>query len=176
MAINLNEICDCCGGAEQSILQLFNDKCFRIVTGKDTSEEFCLKDFAYPVDGHTCVGLNVTVDGEITLFDNQVGAISPSGILESGKEYARAVLVRVSYPINDINGDEILFSDKSVRVFIENAETLESLDHPMYDFFTIFTNPKSNKSNDLINKIKIINPNLLYTVRVTALVLFGVAD
>jgi hypothetical protein len=40
----------------------------------------------------------------------------------------------------------------------------------------MFTNPKSNDPEDLINKIEIINPNLDYVIKVSALVLFGKAD
>lgn len=175
--INLNEICTCCGGYEnQPILQLFDDRCFRVVDGKETHGEFCIKDFAFPVDGYQCTGLNASLNGgEITLFDNEVTLISPSGVLESGKLYARGVMIRIYYPTNDENGEEIKLIDKSVKILIEDAETLTSNEYPLYDLFTIFTNPKSNKTSDLINKIKIINPNLLYNIRVTALVLYGKA-
>ena len=179
MIPKLDEICTCCGGYEnQPILQLFNDGCFRIVDGKDAKGEFCIKDFAFPVDGYTCVGLNIELDGgEITIFDNNISMLSPtSEFLESGKSYARGVLIRIFYPTNDSNGEEIQYSDKSVRVYLEDAETLIGTSYPIYDFFTMFTNAKSNKVKDLINKIKILNPNELYGVRVTALVLFGNAE
>lgn len=179
MIPNLDEICTCCGGYEkQPILQLFNDGCFRIVDGKDAKGDFCIKDFAFPVDGYTCLGLNLELDGgEITIFNNNLELFSPNvELLESGKSYARGVLIRIYYPTNDSNGEEIEFADKSVRVYIENAESLVGTDYPMYDLFAMFTNAKSNKLKDLINKIKIINPNELYGVRVTALVLFGNAE
>lgn len=177
MIPNLNEICTCCGGYEnQPILQLFDDKCFRIVDQKETHGEFCLKDFAFPTDGYSCMSLNVELDGgEMTIFDNQTLAISPSGVLETDKLYARGVMIRIVYPTNDTNGEEIAFVNKSVKIEIENAEPLVSTQYPMYDFFMIFTNPKSNKTEDLINKIKIINPNLLYKIRINALILFGKA-
>ena len=146
MIPNLNEICTCCGGYEnQPLLQLFDDKCFRIVEGKETHGEFCLKDFAFPVDGYTCLGLNVDVDGgEMTIFDNQALLISPSAVLESEKLYARGVMIRITYPVNNTNGEEIELVDKSVKIEIENAEPLGSQQYPLYDFFMIFTNPKSN--------------------------------
>ena len=176
--INLDEICTCCGGNEnQPILQLFDDRCFRVVEGKETHGEFCIKDFAFPVDGYQCTGLNVSLDGgEITLFDNALGSLSPSSTLESGKLYARGIMVKIIYPTNDTNGEEIKLVNKSVKIEIEDAETLTATEYPLYDFFTIFTNPKSNKASDLINKIKILNPNLLYNVRVSALVLYGKAE
>lgn len=177
MIPNLNDICTCCGGYEnQPIFQLFDDKCFRIVEGKEAHNEFCLKDFAFPVDGHSCLGLNVELDGgEITIFNNQTLILSPSAELESEKLYARGVLIRIIYPVNNKDGDEIQLVDKSVKIEIENADSLGSLQYPLYDLFMMFTNPKSNKAEDLINKIKIINPNELYTIRVNALILFGKA-
>ena len=178
MIPSLTEICTCCGGYEnQPVLQLFDDKCFKIVDGKDTHGDFCIKDFAFPVDGYSCVGLTLDLDGgEITLFDNQLGAFSPSSVLESGKSYARGVLVRIVYPTYDEDGEALTFTQKSVKISIEDSVTLTASEFPMMDLFTIFTNPKSNKVEDLINKIKIINPNLKYKVRVSALVLYGQAE
>lgn len=175
--INLNEICTCCGGYEnQPILQLFDDRCFRVVDGKETHGEFCIKDFAFPVDGYQCMGMNVAIDGgEIVLFDNALGSFSPNAVLESEKLYARGVMIRIIYPVNNTDGEEIQLVDKSVKIEIEDSETLTPMQYPLYDFFTIFTNPKSNKASDLINKIKIVNPNLLYNVRVSALILYGKA-
>ena len=95
------------------------------------------------------IKLNVEVNGgEITLFDNNIIPMSPAGVLESGKLYARGVMIRIIYPTNDINGDELAFTDKSVYIIIEDAETLTSSEYPLYDFFTIFTNAKSNKTKD----------------------------
>jgi hypothetical protein len=35
MIPNLNQVCDCCGGSEsQPLLQLFDNKCFKIVDGR----------------------------------------------------------------------------------------------------------------------------------------------
>jgi hypothetical protein len=179
MAIpNLNDICDCCGGYEnQPYLQLFNDKCFKIVDQKDIQGEFCLGDVTLAVDGYQCVGLNLEAGGgTLTIFDNQVIVNSPSQILESGKAYARGVLIKITYPIYDNNSEEILLSKKSVKISIERASDMQSLEYPLHNLFVMFTNPKSNDPEDLINKIEIINPNLDYVIKVSALVLFGKAD
>jgi len=179
MAIpNLNDICDCCGGYEnQPYLQLFNDKCFKIVDQKDIQGEFCLGDVTLAVDGYQCVGLNLEAGGgTLTIFDNQVIINSPSQILESGKAYARGVLIKITYPIYDNNSEEILLSKKSVKISIERASDMQSLEYPLHNLFVMFTNPKSNDPEDLINKIEIINPNLDYVIKVSALVLFGKAD
>lgn len=176
--INLNEICDCCGGTDkQPILQLFDDRCFRIVEGKDVHGEFCLKDFAFPADGYSCVGLNVdSGGGEITLFDNKLETLSPSASLISGELYARGVLVRIIYPTYDTNGESLTLADKSVKLYIENGESLSGVEIPLYDLFMTFTNPKSNKSAELINKIKVVNPSTKFKIRVIALVIYGTAD
>jgi hypothetical protein len=178
MIPNLDEICTCCGGYDdQPIFQLFDDKCFKIVNGKDIDAEFCLKDFAFPVDGHSCVSLNLELDGgEIVLFDNQLGTFSPSAILESKKAYARGVLVKITYPVYDEDGETLTLTKKNVKIVMENAVDFTPAEFPLYDLFTIFTNPKSNKTEDLINKIKIVNPNLNYKVRVNALILYGQAE
>ena len=176
MISNLNDICDCCGGNNQPILQLFNDKCFKVVDGKETRENFCLNDFAFPTDGESCLGLTGTVNGgTVSIFDNQVIPSSPL-ILESGKLYARGILLKVTYPANDNNSEEILIAKKSVRLIIETADTLAVSEYPLYNFFALFTNPKSNDVSELINKIEIVNPNEDYPVRVSALVTYGLAE
>jgi hypothetical protein len=176
--INLNEVCDCCGGTEsQPILQLFDDRCFRVVEGKDVHGEFCLKDFAFPADGYSCIGLNVDTDGgEILIFDNKLDTLSPSSELISGELYARGILIRIVYPTYDNNGESLTLADKSMKLYIENGESLAGIELPLYDLFTMFTNPKSNKTSELINKIKVVNPSTKFKIRVVALVIDGKAD
>jgi hypothetical protein len=179
MAIpNLNDVCDCCGGYEnQPFLQLFNDKCFKIVDQKDITEEFCLGDISFAVDGYSCVGLKLEEGGGThTLFDNQVIINSPSEILESGKAYARGILLKITYPAYDNNSEELALNKKSVKISIERASDMQSLEYPLHNLFIMFTNPKSNDPEDLINKIEVINPNQDYVVKMSALVLFGNAD
>jgi hypothetical protein len=174
MIPKISEICDCCNG-DQSYIKLFDDKCFKIVEEGTTGESFCLKDFAYPLDGHNCASLNLDINGgEISLFDNELIPGSPSVPLEADKQYARGIMLRVFYPKNDTNGEEIPLSDKSVSLYIENSDNIGN-SYPLYDVFIMFTNPSSNDSKDLINKIKVNNPNSLFKVRVSALVIFGKA-
>ncbi len=172
MIPNLNEICDCCGGYEnQSVLQLFDNKCFGIIDGKEITESFCLKDFAFPTDGHSCIGLTIESNGGThTLFDNQIQL--PLSNLESGKAYARGILLKITYPTNDSNSEEIPFVNKSVTLTIETYDG-ESIECPLYNLFSMFTNPKSNIPSDLINKIEITNPNIDYPIRISSLILFG---
>lgn len=173
MVPNLNEICDCCGGYEnQPVLQLFDNKCFGIADGKDVTEEFCLKDFAFPTDGYSCVGITLEADGgTTTLFNNNLTMTLPL-VLESGKAYARGLLLKITYPTNDSNSEEILFVDKNVVITIETYDGT-STDYPLYNFLAIFTNPKSNDPEKVINKIEVTNPNVEYPIRISALILFG---
>jgi hypothetical protein len=169
---SLNDICDCCGGSEnQPILQLFDDKCFGIVDGKEVTEDFCIKDFAFPTDGYSCAGLTIESSGGThELFNNNLPV--PMVILESGKAYARGILLKVTYPTNDSNSEEILISAKNVQLTIETFDGI-STDYPLYNFFSIFTNPKSNDPSQIINKIEVTNLNTDYPVRISALILFG---
>jgi hypothetical protein len=173
MIPNLNEICDCCGGSEnQPILQVL-DKCFIIADGKNVSDDFCLSDFAFPVDGYSCAGLNIYTDGgSKNIFNNEVLSFSPAENLVSGRAYARGVLIKVTYPTNDNNSEEISLVDKNVILSIEKCDGIVT-EYPLYNFFSIFTNPKSKDPSQLINKIDIINPNSDYPVRLSVLVLFG---
>jgi hypothetical protein len=172
MVPNLNEICDCCGGYEnQPMLQLFDNKCFGIVDGKDITEDFCMKDFAFPTDGYSCIGITLQEDGGNTvLFDNNLPF--PLAVLESGKSYARGILLKITYPTNDLNSEEILIANKNVVLTIDTYNGV-STDYPLYNFFSIFTNPKSNDPSQIINKIELSNPNVDYPIRISALILFG---
>ena len=177
MIPNINEICDCCGGYEnQPILQLSGNKCFEITDGKEIDGDFCLKDFAYPVDGHNCINLNATLNGDkLTLFDNQIETLIPGENLTNGTLFARGILLKITYPTSDVNGEDIPFVDKSVNLIIENSLFTES-EYSIHNLFAIFTNPKSNDPEKLINKIKIYNPNTNYNVRISALIMFGEAQ
>lgn len=172
------KIKDICKGSNQEILQLFGDKSFKIVNGSKTGESFDLSDFAFPSDGATCVGINVDMDGgELVLFDNEILTIgSPEVELTPKSLYARGILLKITYPDSDDNGEEIDIADKSVELWIEDAETLQFKKYPLYNFFSIFTNPNSNVPSDLINRIKIINPNDLFNVKVNGLVIYGKAQ
>lgn len=172
MAPMLNDICDCCGGSEsQEILQLFDGKYFGIVDGKNVNEKFDLSDFAFPTDGYTCAGLNIESSGGThEIFNNNLPV--PLLTLQSGKAYARGLLLKITYPTNDSNSEEILISDKSVTLTIETFDGV-STDYPLYNFFAMFTNPKSNDPSKVINKIEVTNQNTDYTIRISALILFG---
>jgi hypothetical protein len=168
----LADVCATCGGAgDQQILQLFDDKCFGIVKGKDVSSDFCLKDFAYPLDGHSCVNKEVLPLSEVLLIDNDL--FSPAEELNVKHVYAKGILLKIIYPEKDDNGEEIAFSDKQVKIILTDEETLTETAYPLYNFFSIFTNPKSINSDSLINKIKVYNNNADFSVRIDALILLS---
>ncbi len=176
MAIpKLDSVCNNAASDAQPILQLFDDKCFKIVEKAKAESVFCLDDFAFPVDGKSCISLEGEMDGgELMLFDNQIlTAGSPVLDLQSDSIYVRGIMVKIEYPENDSNGEEIDITDKNVEIWIEDAETLDYKEHPLYNLFVMFTNPKSNDPRHLINRIKIVNPNPLYSVSITALIVYG---
>lgn len=161
--------------SNQPILQLFDDKCFKIVDKDKTTGQFCVEDFAFPADGYSCINIEVGASGgEYLIFDNGLAPITaPVPDLTADTAYARGLLLSVTYPTLDTNGDEINISDKKVIISIEDVDTGSFEDHPLYNLFTIFTNPKSNDPLDLINRIKIVNPNALFKVKIKGLIIYG---
>lgn len=176
MLPKLNNICDCCDN-DQSLLQLFDDKCFKIVDGADVIASFCLGDFAFPVDSHSCLNFTLNPETEISLFDNEIISIgSPSVDLVSGNLYVRGVMIKIVYPTNDNDGEEISILDKNVELWIEDAATLDYKKHPLHNLFMIFTNPKSSDPGTLINRIKIVNPSDNFKVKIIGLIMHGTAQ
>jgi hypothetical protein len=175
----VDKICDKSYADLQDILQLFDNKCFKIVSGADTTAQFCLGDFAFPSDGHSCISMDLSMNGgERLLFDNEILTTGSPDIgiqLETGKLYARGILLTVEYPDEDDNGEEIDISDKKVELWIEDAGSLEWKKLPLYNLLIYTTNPKSNSSIDLINRIKIVNPNELFKIKIKGLIIFGEA-
>lgn len=172
----INNICDCCDN-NQSILQLFDDKCLKIVEGANITGSFCMNDFAFPTDSHSCTNYTLSSGEEYTMFDNGILTTgSPTMDLVSGNLYVRGVMIKIVYPTNDDNGEEISIVDKNVELWIEDAETLQYKRYYLYNLFTMFTNPKSNNPNTLINKIKVINPNTDYKIKLIGLIVYGKAQ
>lgn len=165
----------CSSISDQQVLQLFNDKCFKIVDKDKTSAEFCMDNFVVPVDGHSCISIGVdSISGEFELFDNNILTTgSPSIDLVQDSTYVRGILLMVEYPNNDEDGEEINISDKSVEIWIEDAKSLQWKQYSMYNFFSIFSNPKSNNPEDLINRIKIVHSSSEFDVSIKALITYG---
>jgi len=174
MIPQINDIC-CDSKSSQPILQLFDDKCFKIVEGENTTGGFCLGDFAFPADGYSCINIELSLSGgEHTIFDNELLPLAvPAENLPVDTSYARGILLYIKYPTTDINGEEISIQDKKVTLAIEGAESGSLVNYPLYNLFTMFTNPKSNDPLDLINRIKVINPSDLFKVQIKGLVIFG---
>ncbi len=88
MIPKLDEICDCCGGrGNLKILQLFDDKCFKIVEGTKTQSVMCLGDFAFLAENHVCNGSVIPPGEDITLFESTL--LSPGTQLIEGMIYDR---------------------------------------------------------------------------------------
>lgn len=175
MAINnINSICDRTEDT-QKMLQLFDDRCLKIIDGADAKTAFCLNKFAFPVDGHSCISIDIESEGgEIVLFNNDISIIgSPADDLSKDQNYVRGILLNIEYPSLDLNGEEISILDKSVDLYIEDVNSLQYKRYPLYNLFALFTNPKSNDPNDLINKIKIVNPNDNFNISITGLLIYG---
>lgn len=176
----LNEIKDICGSGEenQPILQLFDNKCFTLVDGKDAKSMFCLDDFAFPVDGHSCISIDLSINGgEHILFDNNISIMgSPIEPLTEGSAYIRGILLKIEYPKLDSNGEEIDLTDKNVDLYIQNASSSEYVAYPLHNLFALFTNPKSNSPTELINKLKIVNMSSEFSVNMTGLLIYGKAQ
>lgn len=174
MIPNINDICECCGGnGPQAILQLFNDKCFKIVEQEKIISDFCLSDFAFLSDGHSCINLNLEPDQELTLFNNQLESIGSPAELDDSKYYVRGILLYVNYPINDNNGEEIEIKNKSVELWIEDGESLQYKRYYLHNLFMMFSNSKTNQPDQLINKIKVINPNSDFHIKLRGLLIYG---
>jgi len=171
MIPKLDEICDCCGGyGVLKILQLFDDKCFKIVEGVKTNSVMCLGDFAYLAENHICAGSVLPAGEDFTLFESTL--LSPSAALIEGKIYARAIMLRVMYPTETDTGGELALKDKNVQLAITNADSIENT-YPLHTLFMWFANPISDNADQLINKIKLINPNTDYEVTFESIVIYN---
>lgn len=153
------------------------EKCFTISDQDKVTGQICLDDFAYPVDGRRCVGLEVpkTAEGakdeSITLFDNEIEITSPSEELDPNKSYARGIILKIVYPTQDENLEEVPLVSKKCFITITNSLGQECT-YPLYNFFSIFTNPETVDPEDFINKIVITNPSTKYNFYVDALIIY----
>ena len=153
------------------------DQCFTISDQDKVTAQFCLDDFAYPVDGKQCIGLEVpkSIDGaedqSLVLFDNQIVISSPAEDLDKNKSYVRGILLKIEYLEQDENSEEVPLVSKKCFITITNSLG-EECTYPLYNFFSIFTNPESVDPQDFINKIVVTNPSTEYSFKVDALILY----
>ena len=174
MISDLTNICCENSVSDQAILQLFNDKCFKIVEKDKTTGKFCLDEFAFPADGYSCISIEVAASGgEHVIFDNGIDVSSPPATLTADTLYVRGLMLYITYPTKDVNGDELSISNKKVTLSVEDVAAASYRDHSIYNLFTIFTNPKSNVTLDLINRIKIANSSALFKVDIKGLIIYG---
>jgi hypothetical protein len=165
-----------CGTIVTKPIMTLIDQCFVVGDCDKTLAEFCLDEFAYPVDGYQCYNLEIPkscegcLDESITLFDNEITIVSPSEDLNKEKLYARGILLYIDYLFEDSNGEEVPLKDKKAWITITNADEDECT-YPLYNFFSIFTNPETVDPSDFINKIVVTNPSTKYSFNVRALVI-----
>jgi len=171
MIPKLDEICDCCGGyGLLKILQLFDDKCFKIVEGTKTQSVMCLDSFAYLAENHVCNGSVLQSGEDITLFESTL--LSPAASLIEGKIYPRAIMLLIKYPAEVESGADLALKDKNVTLSITNSNG-EETDYPLHTLYMWFGNPISDSADDLINKIKLTNPNADYDITFESIVIWN---
>lgn len=165
-----------CGTIVTKPIMTLINQCFVVGDCDKTIAEFCLDEFAYPVDGYQCYNLEIPrscegcLDESLTLFDNEITIASPSEDLNSEKLYARGILLYIDYGGLDLNGEEVAMQNKKAWITITNASN-EACTYPLYNFFSIFTNPQTVDPSDFINKIVVTNPSTKYSFNVRALVI-----
>ncbi len=158
-------------------LLTLKDKCFVVSDQDKITAKICLDDFAYPVDGKQCIGLEIpkSISGaeneSLVLFDNEISISSPAEDLDSNKSYVRGIILKVIYSVEDENSEEVPLASKKSFITITNALG-EACTYPLYNFFSIFTNPETLDPQDFINKIVITNPSTKYSFKIDALVLY----
>jgi hypothetical protein len=172
----INGLCACSTVATKPLLTVV-DQCFTIGECDKTTGQICLDDFAFPVDGKQCIGLEIpkSVIGaenqSLTLFDNGIVIASPAEDLDSNKSYVRGVILKIVYSVEDDNLEEVPLSSKKCFITITNALG-EECTYPLYNLFTIFTNPQTVDPQDFINKIVVTNPSTRYSFKVDALLIY----
>jgi len=167
----LQTICDSI--ASLKILTL-RDDCFRVEFGANTLAEWCcLQNLAYPVDGFKKVFDIVGPESDFILFDNELEDISPAPQYES-RLITRGFILYFSYADKDVNGEDVEDIDKNLGVTIWDSSN-NSFTIPVYQFFSLLSNPVTDVKTQLINKIEIVNSNN-FDVTVSGLLLLGSRD
>jgi len=158
-------------------LLTLKDQCFVVSDQDKITAQICLDDFAYPVDGKQCISLEIpksiagAEDESLTLFDNKITISSPAEDLDPNKSYVRGIILKVEYSVEDENSEEVPLASKKSFITITNALG-EECTYPLYNLFSIFTNPETLDPEDFINKIVISNPSTKYSFKVDALVFY----
>lgn len=153
------------------------ENCFVIQDKTKVTGKICLDDFAYPVDGKQCIGLEVpksiegAEDQSLILFDNEITISSPSEDLDKDISYVRGIILKVIYNTDDENSEEVPLISKKCFITITNSLG-EECTYPLYNFFSIFTNPETLDPQDFINKIVITNPSTKYSFYIDALIIY----
>lgn len=106
--------------------------------------------------------------GPGTEYIEPAGVYGPSSLpgyylLSADKNYARGILLWVSYPPNDKSGNEVIPANEVCELTIYKRDgTSQTVS--LNEFFAHFSNPQTLSADRLINKIEITNPLKAYPV------------
>lgn len=165
--MNLQNLCDSIDNTKK--LEML-DNCF-VIKQSDTvlAELCCLSNISLPMGGFERVSSPVAASGTMTLFDNNLD-ISPV----SGEAQVRGVIMCVTYPSLDANGEEIESKDKNVILHLYDKDN-NHFELPIAKSFVSLGNPVTDDSSKVINRIVVENPGN-FTPTVEALLLTTDSD
>lgn len=177
---------DLCAAIPSKKMLRLIDQCFVITNQANTEASFCgLSNFIYPVDSFQSINMEVCAGQTLVLFDNGFPAVGPSNTpfeLPTDINYARGIILMVTYPTVDKNGADIILGNRNVILKVyagqdQPDDPNAGYEIPLGDFFSHFTNPYATVATNLINRIEIINPNTSpttgFSVVVTGLVIYS---
>ena len=103
-------------------------------------------------------------------------------MLANEKNYARGILLYVTYSSVDKGGNEVLVEDNKCLLNVWTGVSDPAVDPPMvmplHSFYAHFANPITRDANSLINRIELVNPSPStdagrgYSIIATGLILF----
>lgn len=117
------------------------------------------------------------------------GEYGPSSVpayylLNNDKNYARGVLLYLTYPDIDKNGNDVLLANQgcTLRIYTIDQETNHLIDPdsnpypyyeiPMMSFYAHFSNFETLSARNLINRLEIHNPSLSSCLTVYGMVIY----
>lgn len=125
--------------------------------------------------------------GQGTEYIEPSGTYGPSSLpayylLANEKNYARGILLYVTYSSVDKGGNEVLIEDNKCLLNIWTGVSDPTIDPPMvmplHSFYAHFANPITRDAHSLINRIELVNPSPVdeggrgYSITATGLILF----
>jgi hypothetical protein len=188
----------CSDDTVKPALNLINGA-FTVFTGSAAGNSFNpFQGLNYPVDTSSVIQFEVCAGETLILFDNLTDEIPsyestgtqnyPLGtgtefiesvppnttsyyLLAADRNYVRGVLLSISYPKVDKNGDDILPADRECQLIITNRN-YDSLTIPVCDVFAHFSNPETRGADGIINRIEVVNPRDSFSIKVGAMLIY----